>query len=193
MTGKGILEALSFVDEKYIEEAETGTLREKRPMIRALLPLAACLCVALLALYPRGATEGIAQDNKLAGAVMQEAAGETVSSQEEMDIALDGAETPYANEVPSIILRITGWTENGFTATVEGYQDSELLPLGEAVQVEFLPNACIEVYEGDLVTVTRAIPREVDFPAGTLVKVRYVSVSEDGTIRAEAISLAKDD
>ena len=51
MTGKGIMEALSFVEERYIEEAENGAVVSKRPVVRVLLPLAACLCLILTGLH----------------------------------------------------------------------------------------------------------------------------------------------
>ena len=44
MTGKDIMEALSFADDKFIQEAQEGTMRKKSP-IRYLAPLAACLCL----------------------------------------------------------------------------------------------------------------------------------------------------
>ena len=52
MTGKLILEAMSFIDDAYIEEASTETIRKRRT-VRYLLPLAACLCLILLGLQLR--------------------------------------------------------------------------------------------------------------------------------------------
>ena len=54
MTGKDIMEALSFADDKFIQEAQEGTLKKKSP-IRYLVPLAACLCLVFFGLYMRPA------------------------------------------------------------------------------------------------------------------------------------------
>lgn len=204
MTGKGILEALGFVDDKYIEEAENGTIRSHVSPFVKLLPLAACLCVALLGLWPKAQTETVPQQEDLSETQRQDSGTEPVivdnEHQEEdplnsdFELAMDEVEEPCVSEAPSLILRITEWHENGFTATVERHVDSEVFPLGETVQVEFLPNACIEIFAGETVTVKRTMPTDADFPAGTLVKIRYTSISvEIDVIRAEAISLAVDE
>ena len=46
MTGTDLLEALSFVDEKYIQEAENARLSAKIPWIK-VLSVAACLCILI--------------------------------------------------------------------------------------------------------------------------------------------------
>ena len=46
MTGTDLLEALSFVDEKYIQEAETARLSAKIPWVK-VLSVAACLCILI--------------------------------------------------------------------------------------------------------------------------------------------------
>lgn len=197
MTGKAILEALSFVDDEYIEEAENRTIRPAFA-IKKLLPLAACLCAALLGLFslddllPR--QETTAPDTEM----QAETALEIIemdkaqsAANNECEPAFDSMEMPSVSEVPTVILRIESWNDNGFTAVVEGNVDSETFVIGQTVQVEFSHNACIEVVEDELVTVTRQMPTEEYFPAGTLVQVRFVFFEVDtGIIHAEAISLA---
>ena len=51
MTGKDLFESLSFIDERYIEEAEYCTLARKFPWLR-VASLAACLCLLLLCIRP---------------------------------------------------------------------------------------------------------------------------------------------
>lgn len=197
MTGKSILEAMSFVDEAYVEEAETGTIRPVL-QVRKLLPMAACLCAALLGLFtlkdilPR-------QETTAADAEMQmETAPETIVMDKTQSVlngnpkdAAENEEAPQISEAPCVILRIESWNDNGFTAIVEQIADSEAFTVGQTVQVAFFPNACMEVVEEDLVTVTRQMPSEEYFPVGSLVLVRYVYISDDtGIIHAEAISLA---
>ena len=61
MTGQELFHALSFVDERYIAEAETASFR-KIPWMR-VFSVAACLCILLTGLYayrllqPKGASE----------------------------------------------------------------------------------------------------------------------------------------
>lgn len=199
MTGKAILEALSFVDEEYIEEAENGTIRPAL-QLRKILPLAACLCILVLGLFtlndllPKQETampDAEMQVGTMPEIIEMDKAQSEVNS--ECELAFDGAEIPSVSEVPTVILRIESWNDNGFTAIVEENEDSETFVIGQTVQVQFSPNACIEVVEEDLVTVTRQMPNPDHFPAGTLVQVRYAFFEVDaGIVHAEAVSLASE-
>lgn len=194
MTGKAILEALSFVDDKYIEEAEVGIIRPALNF-KKLLPLAACLCLVLW-----GLVSGIGVSGKSAAALDETKAELQIVEMEKAesghyaqnDIALE-VEVPYISEVPHVILRIEQWYENGFTAIVEKLGDSAAFEIGQSVQIVFLPNSCVEVEENDLVQVTRKIPTEADFAIGDVVMVRYQFIDDEtGVIFADSISLAAD-
>lgn len=192
MTGKGILEALSFLDDKYIEEAETGTIRPALNF-KMLLPLAACLCLILW-----GFRSGIGTSEKSAAAQVETRAEIQIVEMEKAesghhaqnDIALE-VEVPHVSEVPHVILRIEQWNEDGFTATVRKLGDSAAFEIGQSVQVVFLPNSCVEVVTNDLVQVTRKMPTEAEFAVGEVVLVRYQFVDDaTGFIHADSISLA---
>ena len=64
MTGTELFEALSFVDEKYIQEAENIYLRRNTPWMK-VLSVAACLCILITGMYaykllqPKGAMESM--------------------------------------------------------------------------------------------------------------------------------------
>ena len=64
MTGTELFEALSFVDEKYIQEAENIYLHRNTPWMK-VLSVAACLCILITGMYaykllqPKGAMEGM--------------------------------------------------------------------------------------------------------------------------------------
>lgn len=191
MTGKGILEALGFVDDKYIEEAETGSIRPGLNF-KMLLPLAACLCLVLWVFSSGiGASEKSAAALDETGAEIQMVEMEKAESAHyaQNDIALE-VEVPHVSEVPHVILRIEQWNEDGFAATVEKLGDSAAFETGQEVQVVFLPNSCVEAEENDLVQVTRKIPTEADFSVGDVVMVRYQFIDDSGIIHADAISLA---
>lgn len=186
MTGKDIMEALSFADDKYIQEAQDGALKKKSP-IRYLLPLAACLCMVFFGLYmrpvpPASPAEGALQEP---GMAMD---AEVHTEQSENDIPLEpvmGAyedQIPASGEVPSVVLEIMEWTENGFVAAVDSLVDTELIPVGTVLQVEMLPNLVVETIRGDLVYAERRLPTETEFPVGSLVRVMFCSYSEEDKI-----------
>lgn len=190
MTGKDILEAMSFLEEAYVEEAEMGKLKKPK-VIRVLLPLAACLCVAFF-LFGRSAWSEV---EKQAQAAIQETGDWVVLEKSENiqysqnDIAIEDDGSIAVIEVPSVILRIEKWTDTGFTAVIERCVDTDSIPIGETVQVEFMLNICIEEYRNNMVYATRRLPTEADFPAGTLVLIRVQAINrESGVLRAEAIS-----
>lgn len=201
MTGKGIMEALSFVDEKYIEEAESENLRRKQPIVKVILPLAACLCVAFLGLFLRSQgnpTEELAPQEQIAEigileTIVQDRTESALYGQNDIAMDVKAPETPENCNIFSGVLRIVQWTEGGFSATVEKSVDSEIFPAGTLLNVTFQENICVESYSGDLVTVERRLPTETDFPAGTLIRVRFYRISgEDTTICIDTIALEEE-
>ena len=196
MTGKAILEAMSFVEDKYIEEAENGTLRSG--VVRKLLPLAACLCLLLLGMrhitLPAANETETDLENMVA---QQEVKVETQYKQEsaahdrnDYALVMDESEVmPDAGEVPTVILRIEAWNAEGFAATVVRNVDSQTFAPSTHLQVVFTENICIEEISGDLVQVQRREPTEADFPAGSLVRVRYQYSGDDGILCIESICM----
>ena len=181
MTGKEILEALSFVDESYIDEAENGKIRNHIQW-KKLLPMAACFCLLLstLLLLPRHEEAPESAVEATDSAVYGDVGVPDTAPDPNAPPMLDVEEVPYTSEVPSVILTVEEWTDSGFTAMVSGYVDAECIPLGALIQVEMLPNICVEVYEEDLVYVQRRIPTEADFPAGTRIRVQFTEYSVEG-------------
>ena len=62
MTGQELFHALSFVDERYIAEAESAKLGARIPWVK-VLSVAACLCILIVGAFAldnighKGATE----------------------------------------------------------------------------------------------------------------------------------------
>ena len=194
MTGKEILEALSFVDETYIEEAENGKIQRSNQW-KKVLPMAACFCMVIVTLFvtyhnqrkSRNICElppemAVEDPNSLKYGVPE--VMDTVPAPESPPML----EAPHISEVPSVILTVEEWTENGFTALVSGHVDAACIPLETQIQVEMLPSICVEVYEGDLVYVQRRIPTEADFPVGTTIRVQFTEYSvEENTLYIDCI------
>lgn len=195
MTGKAILEALSFVNESYIEEAESGTLRNT-VVLRRVLPMAACLCLILpgLKLWAPSA-DNKASDEMEQMVAQQKAEAEpkdesdySLHDQNECEIVMDNEVVePNVSEVPTVILRIEEWSGDGFTATVVRNGNSASFEPGEELKIIFSENICVEEITSDLVTVYRRLPTEPEFPAGTEVLVQYEYITEDGILFVRSI------
>ena len=125
MTGMEILEGLSYVDEKYIQEAETATLGRNTPWMK-ILSVAACLCILITGAYayqlfqPKGATESMQE----AAAPAAPAATAEAPRQESVmeEAAPEEVRAPAAGElehIPYARLRILSITDDGYTVLVE--------------------------------------------------------------------------
>lgn len=193
MTGKDLLESMSYVDEQYIEEAEAGNIKAAA-RLRYLLPLAACLCLVLLGLHlrplppPQQAESGM-------GALAEPGMAMDVEEQKDysehdipMEPAMGANEDMVPGEVPSIVLTILEWAEDGFLAEVYSLVDTDLIPVGTVVKVEMVPNMVVETLKGDLVYAERRMATETDFPVGSLVRVMFQSYSEEeNVLRIESV------
>lgn len=191
MTGKDIVEALSFVDEKYIEEAENGKYRKGNPT-RYLLPLAACLCLIVTALrfLPRQPETAVDENSEVMQETMLDSQIEIVVQEkdellhEEPAMVWDEVEEPNASEAPEAVFRIISWTEDGFTATLEKHLEAEFMPLGTVMNIKF----CVEENE-DAEQILEDMPQfREQYPEGTRVRVRYVYYSvETNTLYIDSI------
>ena len=125
MTGTQLLEALGFVDEAYIQEAETAQLGRNTPWMK-ILSVAACMCILITGVYayqlfqPKGATESMQE----AAAPAAPAATAEAPRQESVmeEAAPEEVRAPAAGElehIPYARLRILSVTEDGYTVLVE--------------------------------------------------------------------------
>ena len=139
MTGLEILEGLSYVDPRFIAEAENARPAKSTPL-RKWLSLAACLCILVAGAFAYGqvmqgaekaytsAPEAAAPEaapemnDKSEGAVSEECAPESAQ------IAAG-----VLHPVASAVLRVTELREDGFEAVVE--EDTDLLEAGMQVLV----------------------------------------------------------
>ena len=176
MSGKELLEAMSYVKDRYVEEAEKQALPKPRsiPWIKAV-SLAACLCLVLLGLgsylgwsgpEPPGAPGP--QSPGMPGSSPQETTGTP-----QQTVPGDPGMPP--TEVPSVLLYVERLTDTGFIGTVAGLVDTEIFVIGTELNVTVAEGARYETSDGH--------PSEPKNPAGTYVLVQFTEYSkEEGTL-----------
>lgn len=172
MNGDKLLEAMSFVDEKYIAEAETKVIRRKNYWA-PLAAAAACFC---LILYGWNAVKPPVTE-EMPKAAMSNAAPEmnrslmmdesntiisivpTLASDMELEVA--------CAKLPQFTVRVTAVQDSTFTAMIlEGTEEIErtftlpentpLPEVGSGLIVTYLP----ETMEEEIITVTEITPAE---------------------------------
>ena len=168
MSGKELFEGMSYVDERYVDEAEQKTIAKRvtSPWIK-IVSMAACLCLVLFSMYRLipywdwNVTEQAAGE----AAARPESAVEPEMGMEEQESAEIADEAP-ASRAPEMMVRIQELTETGFIGTVHN-------------------NGGFMVFEdGTQITVTVDLETDPDFTpedykAGDLVYVMYTSWDED--------------
>lgn len=177
MSGKELLEGMSYVDEGFVDEAERETIQKGRiqPLLK-LLPVAACLFILLagvlnsMDIFRADSAESELAENQSVG---DEDTWETVSTVYGYDGEALEIELP---EVPSVILRVETWTEDGFTGTVTQLVDTDVLEIGMVLNVVLAEDARVELGKGDDSACS-------DCTTGELIEVQFISYDEEtGTI-----------
>lgn len=160
MTGLELLEGLSFVDERFIAEADTAVLGRKVPWMK-VLSVAACLCILFVgafALENMGVKEEAAAPAAAAPESVTESAMEEAAPKEET--SMEQPESPAAMEkensagelehVPYAVLQIEKVLDDGsFEAIVKAMEpmemdtpvtlviDPDMVPDGEPIDAEY--------------------------------------------------------
>ena len=140
MNGKELLEAMSHVDDRFVHEAEHGTIPKGNvvPWMK-WAAVAACLCLILLGAYNlyglagQGPSTGITSGNTPGGAVP---VGTIPAVGGQYGTVLQPPAQPPAGEVPSVILRVDGITEDGFAGTVAQLVDTDVFEVGMELKVQ---------------------------------------------------------
>lgn len=196
MTGTKLLEALSFVDEKYIQEAENAKLRTGTPWMK-ILSVAACLCILLTGVYAfsrmqQKTAETEAAAPPMAGQdIVEEAAPAATAAAPEAPAAAPKeeprAEEPGATEagfgtaageleqIPYVRLEIIQILEEGkFTAVVDAVDENPTsveagMELTLVVDASKIPGADSEI-QNDLSRIredTAVVVEDGAYDAGT--------------------------
>ena len=162
MSGKDLFEGMSYVDERFVDEAENKTLPKRivSPWIK-IASMAACLCLIIFSLYNlqpylRGETEGIAGEG--AADAMPEGVLEDEKEQISQESAIESPGEEGAVRAPQTLIRIIEVTNTGFIGTVQNNGGFTVFDDGTEITVtvdlETDPNFKPEDYQiGDLVHV----------------------------------------
>ena len=158
MSGKDLFEGMSYVDERFVDEAENKSLPKRivSPWIKTA-SMAACLCLIIFTLYqlqPSPAPEalGRVQDTMPGSAVEDE------NEQISQEPAIAAPEDAPATSAPEMMVCIQEITENGFVGTVQNNGGFTVFDDGTEITVtidmETDPDFKPEDYEiGDLIYV----------------------------------------
>lgn len=170
MSGKDLFEGMSYVDERFVDEAENKTLPKRivSPWIK-VASMAACLCLIIFSLYNlrpylnRGETEGAA--GQVAEDAVPEGGLENEKEQVSQESAVSSPDEALATRAPELMVRIQKLTETGFVGTVQNNGGFTVFSDGTEISVTV-----------DLETDPDFNPE--DYQIGDLVHVMYTSWDE---------------
>ena len=184
MTGNDLFDGMSYVDERFVDEAEKAALPKRMisPWIKAV-SMAACLCLVLFSLhtlFPELAPED-------PGSVADTAPnGSLTDPQEQLpqdsNIGPPG-ELP-TGEGPSVILRVDEMTDTGFVGTVAKLTDTDIFKTGMELSVVVADGTRHETADGN------PADSRTDY-SGRYVMVQFVEYNrETGTMVVNLIAEA---
>lgn len=150
MTGQDLLHGLSFVDERFIAEADTAVLSRKIPWMK-VLSVAACLCILIVGAF---ALENIG--NKSA---KEESAAPAAAAPEAMQESATEAAPPMPAEEECATVSVE-------EAPIPPYEVDKEIPSGELQEIPYAVLRIEKVMEdGSFEAVVLATePMEVDTP-----------------------------
>lgn len=209
MKGEDLLRAMSQVDERYIQEAETAKLSKPKLLWVRWAAAAACLAVVFavalgnadrkeqltedgssmeMATWPAGFWEDLilqAPEETIAPALAETAA--EPKEEPGMDQVPDMEQVPQSPpEWPSVVVRITQWRENGFDAVVERITSTNTFSLGTELSVVFSQNMAVIDQDGETSYMNGQKLTQEDLPVGSVVEMQF-QIQEDGTLLAEML------
>lgn len=157
MSGRDLFEGMSYVDERFVDEAESRTLpkRTVSPWLK-VASLAACLCLVIFSLYNLNLHQNLGVTEGATGDVVADAMPEG---------GVEPEDHPAAS-APEMILRITGLTDTGFIGTVAEPGSFVVFEFGTEITV-IVDVETVECYSPD------------DYRVGDLVHLMYTSWDEE--------------
>ena len=191
MNGKDIIEGMSYVDERFVDEAEIKTLPKRIavPWIK-VASVAACLCLIVFGLYNlqsylRGETVGMS--NEGAADPMPGGIAEDKLDSETQEAVSSTSSYGIVGEVPAVILYVENMTNLGFVGTVAQLVDTDIFEVGMELNVVVTDGTRHEIVYGNSTVSTDS---KTDY-AGFYVLVQFIEYDrETGTIVVNMIQKA---
>ena len=179
MSGKDLFEGMNYVDERFVDEAETKTLPKRivSPWIK-VASMAACLCLIIFSLHnllPYLRSESGAKPGEAApGAAIQDQSNQASPESEIITPAEDSV-----GEVPSVILYVEDMTDLGFIGTVAQLVDTDIFEVGMELNVVVTDGTRHETADGNP---SMSADSKTDY-SGSYVMVQFIEYDrETGTI-----------
>lgn len=184
MSGKALFEGMSYVDERFVDEAENQTLpkRTVAPWMKAA-SVAACLCLIVFSIFHLnqflhlGPAGGLTGEGAADGALPGEGV-ESVIEAESQESSIIAPEVRPTGEGPSVILRVDEMTDIGFTGTVAAFVDTDILEIGMELNVIVADGTRNETFEENPV-VSEGSEESMVSLTGTYVMVRFIEYDEE--------------
>ena len=174
-----IHEALNLLDDDLIGEVEHLRARKKSVSMKWIswAAMAACMCIVMGSLFTgvlqlkssdqgNAVTEGI-QDNQAYGELEP---NEENASIPESETIKDKMEQEEAKEVPSILVKIDNWQEDGFVGIIVGNLDTNIYRVGTEVYVDVEIGLALADRTND------------SYPEGSVVRVQFYEREENDRI-----------
>ena len=182
MNGKKLMEGLSYVDDRYLEEAEETVFSRRRFWTRPAATLAACaaaLALVILGVGPDGAMEA-APDNSLRDDTRPSETYHSIIAETEPNLQAQEA-------FGTVRLRVEEGSDGTFTVVAES-SESDAIPLGEKLTLgleEYGANPESEIVSGSPVM---DFSVEIGTEEILYLTVRVLSYDpETGVLRGEIV------
>ena len=135
MTGKDLFEGMSWVDERFVDEAEHAQLPKPRmiPWIR-IASMAACLCLILFGMHRLMPTRTPGDPGSIADTAPNGSLEDPQEQESNNTNLIDPGDCP-TGEIPNVILYVEEMTAEGFIAPVTDYGVTDRLGLGTRLNV----------------------------------------------------------
>lgn len=189
MNGKDLLEGMSYVDERFVDEAETKMIPQRTgsPWLRIAAIAAGC-CLVLFSVYnlnqlmnrsvTEGAAEGCAAD-QIWPQQGPESDEEREMQQEALESDVISPEDRPGGEVPSVIVHVEEMTDIGFIGTVAELVDTDIFEIGMKLNVVIAEGTRHETADGNPAVSADSKTNLT----GTYVMVQFTMYNQDtGTI-----------
>ena len=128
-----IMEALHDLDDDLVAETARQRVHTKKDYKKWFFPVAMAASFVLIvsAFSYIGGFELFAQNSENALSVPEDDIYYTVQN----TYAYESESIESAKELPSVIITLDRWTEDGFEGTVSAYVDTDVIPIGSKVSV----------------------------------------------------------